>query len=268
MLNHARTLLLNLSYESEEEHIPPNYNKRALSQDLSLLYNTLFPVSSSRNYKFFLCHNYLNLIEAAGMTSHVLAYDPRVSYSLDTTQFFKVSRETTPISSDPDYPIFVLGELQSVNNSDYTFDTFVIRQFEDQSLVSVYSRMKSKYIDPAGGDDLYSVDVATRPVTFSSSDISDEMGIGETGLSFVIGRKTGTSFTDTSYKYWEFSAETPYRVDILSIITGIENLNGMHKLKKYGVDISEYENMWNYHFNSVYKFAAFILAYVKVIDSL
>lgn len=83
MLNHYRTLLLNLEdINDTEEHITPAFKPKILPTSLVKIYNILFPEGSSREVKLSLAQVFLNLIDSLNLTSEILLYDPRISYSI------------------------------------------------------------------------------------------------------------------------------------------------------------------------------------------
>jgi hypothetical protein len=267
MLNHFRTHLLNLGYVKDNEHIPEDYVPITLPRNLDVLYSALFPTNTTRYYKLFLAHNYLNVINAAGMTSQLTDYDPRISYDLHDLTYFKISRLSNPDVSNPDFPLFLLGKMESAKVNNYFYDSYLIRQVEATLNITIYSRINGVYIDEAGNT--YSTpDDAEITVDFDggSSPVSQEIFLGKTGISFQLGN--GALFTGTSDKTWEFIAEAPYVFEFSSIFNKISALNPFASLKRFDVDISDLENIWNFHFNPVYKFAAFLLAYVRVINTL
>lgn len=85
MINHFRTLLLNLSYAgNNSEHIPSSFVARQLPDKTLTFYQTLFPTGSSRARILELGQVYLELIEATRLSEVITAQDPRVTYVLET----------------------------------------------------------------------------------------------------------------------------------------------------------------------------------------
>ncbi len=265
MLNHFRTLLLNLDYSgNEEEHIPSKFIPIVLPKKLGNIHAALFPEASSRFHRTILAHNYLNIIDASGFSDEVKAYDPRISYDLTNSDFFKVNIVSNPKVSNLQFPIMIFGQLTHSLDRDYFHDVFLVRQKADTLNISVYSRNKSKYL--LGVSEYNLEDDALIPLSFASGS-SNLCFVGTTGLRFNIGG-SAVSFQETSNKTWEFSAEAPIEVNMLDIYNQLVALVPFKTLKSFKVDLAEYEYIWDNQKNLLYKLSAFLLAYVKVLDSL
>lgn len=264
MLNHFRSKLLNLPYSNAKEHIPSNYPVVTLPDAMKALYEILFPVNTSRYYKLFLVHNYLNIINAAGMTSDVLAFDNRVSYDLYDDQYFKINRFSNPKISNQKFPLFTFGKLSSVKNNSYFYDSFLIRQVSNTNRITIYSRIHGHYIKE---NSTYTDSTAAEiTLDFSAVTVSAPVSIGNTGITLIFA--AGETFTGTSNKTWEFLAEAPYEFEFDDIMARIEAQEPFKIFRKYNLDLTKFENIWNQHYNPVYKFAAFLLAYGTVVNTL
>lgn len=265
MLNHARTLLLNLdSVGNQTEHIPSNFKAIKLVKSLEQLYCALFPENSTRFYKLVLAHSYLNILDSAGFSSVLTEYDGRISYDLTDSSFFKVNIISNPKISNSQFPIFVRGTFDQYNNRDYYYDVFLVKQKDDSLNISVYSRHKAKYL--LGVSEYTTADDALIPVTFTSNS-SNICFVGTTGLVFNISGTT-SSFQESSNKTWEFSVESPIKIDIKTNYDRLVMLNPFQLLREFKVDIAEYEYIWNNQKNMLYRLSAFLLAYIKVLNTL
>lgn len=264
MLNHFRTKLLNLPYEVESEHIPRGYISVNLDSQLIRIYEALFPVGCSRYYKLFLAHKYLNMLDASGYTPNVLAYDNRVSYSLTDTQFFKINRISNPKISDIRFPLFVNGKLESNKFNKYYFESIKITQIANTDVVSIYSIPNGVYYDRLEAHSSSSEALVSLTV---SGSITDEVQIGQTGLSFLIG--LGGNFKTTPpNKTWQFVTEAPFEFDLQATIDRLEATSPFTALAKYGVDVESYHKLWESSENNVIKLSALLLAYVAVVDTI
>lgn len=265
MLNHFRTLLLNLDYSGDvSEHIPSKYIPIQLPSKLARLNSVLFPETASRFYKTVLAHTYLNILDSAGFSDEVKSYDKRISYDLTDSSFFKVNITSNPKISDSQFPIFVQGLLNQYDDRDGYYDIFLVRQKENTLNISVYSRNKSKYL--LGVSEYNDVNDALIPIVFSGGS-SNLCFAGTSGIRFNIGGDT-TTFQATSNKSWEFSVESPIKTDIPTIYARLLALNPFNILNGFKVNIADYEYIWNNQKNLLYKLAAFLLAYVRVLNSL
>lgn len=85
MLNHARTLLLNVSGpwlpgELGEEFIPADYVAVRLPEAVRAIRTVLFGVDPDRTYLNYRARQLLTLLHSTELESHVLALDPRITY--------------------------------------------------------------------------------------------------------------------------------------------------------------------------------------------
>lgn len=94
MINHARTLLLNVSGSQRaspetfvgEEYVPPSFVAVALTPTLQLLRAPLFGLSADRAMLNYRLAQYMTLLHATDLADYVTYFDPRVTYwpSTDT----------------------------------------------------------------------------------------------------------------------------------------------------------------------------------------
>lgn len=263
MLNHLRTLLLNLTYQMPSEHIPIGFQARSLPDDLLAMHQILFPFETTRYYRLFLVQNYLNIIRGAGFDDKVLEFDTRISYDLQNDQFFKIHRFSNPKISNTKFPLFPSGRMENADRSSYYYDSFLIRQVGSTANITIYSRVDGVYLD---GSQTFT-DAASAEISIvANGSVTEPIDIGKTGVSFVLG--LGETFTSSSNKTWEFLVEAPYEFDFADTLERISILQPFKLFDKYGLDLTEFENIWNLHYNPVYRFSAFLLAFGKVINSL
>jgi hypothetical protein len=268
MLNHFRTLLVNLSYfNTPDDHIPIGYQARQLPLSLKKIYDILFPPYTNRDYKLFLVSAYLNIIRAAGFDNKVLAYDNRISYDLNDTARFQVHRYSNPIISNSLFPLHVYGEFDTIGNDNITNDTFTISQDSNLSSVGVFSKARNKYLINRNTFELFSD--ALIPVTFSGTFLSDPILIGTTGLSFSI-EKTTQNFTDSNTKIWSFTAQGPYNLNIESTFSSLSSINPFKLLASIDTanNVADLEFIWNTANNVAIKLASLLVAYVQKVNNL
>ncbi len=83
MINHFRTLLLNLSDTgTSAEHITKGFTARELKGELLSIYNILFP--GNREDKLKKAHAYLELIHGTNLSGIFTKIDNRITYDLNT----------------------------------------------------------------------------------------------------------------------------------------------------------------------------------------
>ena len=255
MVNHFRTLLLNLAAgDVSEEFIPAAFKPIVLPTGLSRMYNVLFPPVSSREHKLFLATMYLQLIESTDFREHVLLYDPRITYDLTSNRYFKINRISTPVVSDSNFPIFITGSVLYDKAKSSSQDQIQVMQIGATNAIEVRSLVT--------GESLYS---GTLVFTDGASNV---VFLGTHNIQFYI---TGQNFMSTANKTWLFSLEVPYPFDFpglfLSLSSDPTTVTGMFAVNKGKCDIM-YENLWQQHKNSVYQMAGLLLAYVQRVHSI
>lgn len=266
MYNQFRTLLLNLPYAGDgAEHIPSTFNGVILPSVLLSIYNILFPANTSRYYKNFLAQNYLQIIASAGLSDVFTTLDPRISYDIDSNEYFKIYRTSNPIVSDVTSPIFISGQYNNIASNNYYYDNFLISQIGSSNNIVVYSTINNVYLN--GINTFLSPDNAHISVTFNNG-VSEPVLIGRTGLSFTLGG--GNTFSDGSGRTWSFIAEAPYVFNFNAIMSALSNNPNVAALFNYhpAVDVTTYSNLFNYNFNTVYQLAGLLVAYVLKCNSL
>ncbi len=128
----------------------------------------------------------------------------------------------------------------------------------------MYSTVRDIYIN---GSNQYPSDDVGAEITLDFTEIvSTPVVIGSTGISFSIGG--GPTFTDSADKTWEFLVEAPFSFRFDEIFSDLltSNTSALFKYKPT-VDVSTYENLWNKHFNPVYRVAGLLLAYVTKLSA-
>lgn len=269
MLNHFRTLLLNQSHkEGSLEYIPIGFNTITFPRELQRIHDILFPAATSRYFKQFLAHNYLNIVKAAGLTEELIKYDERVAYGV-TDDYFNVYRHTNPKTSHTAHPLFVFGKYRTINLNEYFYESFTISQVTNTLKVVVYSNTRRLYIN---GFNTYPTAEAAAEILLDFTDangVSKTVEIGDTGISFAISGAADT-FVSSAGKTWEFIVEAPFEFHFDKIYNQLRTSTITAALFKFKpeIDVTKYENMWLSHPSSVYKVAALLCAFVEKANSL
>lgn len=272
MLNHFRTKLLNLSYDSSAvtEHIPINFRAVSLPPALNDFYNIIFPAPTSRYYKLLLAHIYLRYIESSNLTDDIFISDSRRSYDLNESKdFFKFRRlSNTKIvvgngTTDNNIKLLVHGKYDPQISLDTFYETIKVTQLNSLAKVSIVSVNSL--------DETLNIYVGqSSTITFdgpSNTGYSSLINVGTTGLS--VRFYSPTDFTDTSNKAWKFIAEAPIVFDFDQIFNKLLSSTVVEKMLalKPIYDTSKYESMWRLHYNKIYRFAALLIAYIARVDN-
>jgi hypothetical protein len=273
MLNHFRTLLFNETFIGHGEHIPYGYAKKTLPQKIEQLYKKLFPANISRHFKHFLVQSYLNILKSTDFTSKVLAFDPRITYDLNSSDFFKVARTSSITASDPTFELKITQGFNTAAYNDFYYDIYTVEQIGSSAVVSVFSQVKQKYLKD---NSLYDSSIPdcwidlVRDTSNQAQTSYQDVAIGYTGAKFKLFEPSIEAMLGTSGLTWSFVIEGPYVFDVIDIFKSIEQADPFKVLKQYvtGSELDEYKHIWDFNQNPMYKFSAFLLALITVVNNL
>lgn len=104
MINHFRTLLLNMSPDNTgssalgEEYVDPSFTPMILTGKLRTAHAVLVPNGASRTARNFYCYAWLCLAHAPDFEKYVTTFDPRITYSMDSGVYLSAdtARSTYP----------------------------------------------------------------------------------------------------------------------------------------------------------------------------
>lgn len=262
MLNHFRTLLLNISDEGEvSEHIPTNFNQLSYKEPLQAFHNLIMPARLSRFNKQFLAHNYMSYIEAAGIPEAITLLDARVTYDLtDKSSYFQFNRLSNVIGSDPTVVATPKGQYINTIELDSYSEQITIQQLSDAYGVGT-NNIAIYQVD----DNLHPIKYynTSSTLTFDNSGISNIVSIGNTGLTVQF--YSPTNFTSSLGKSWSFIVDHPILFNVDTTLSKVNNntslVESMLTLAPE-VDSSKYDSLWRHHNNKVYRLAGLISSFV------
>lgn len=247
----------------------------SLPRELANFHNILFPSDASIYYKVFLLYTYLSIIAGTSLSEEVYKYDSRITYDLQKLQtYFRVQRNSNIVSSDSNYVLNLLGKLSPSENMSYHLNNFIVRQIANTTDLLIFSTTEGRYYNQ----------LATTAPTAENMSVSLTLGqddytskiirIGSTGISFFLSGPFNDSeygFLTKSERFWSFTAEAPPVFNFLKKITTIESLpnivSDMLEYRQTEITTS-YQNIWQTHYNTVYRFVGLLLAYVERVQLL
>jgi hypothetical protein len=133
--------------------------------------------------------------------------------------------------------------------------------------VYIYSYTQNKYYKPGTAPSLSTTDMLISLET-AGANITKPVAVGDTGLSFSLSGNF-EAFISQSVRSWEFTAEAPFRFDFESKMAELaaqQHLVDKMLAYRHAECTIVYENLWNMHHNSVYRFAGLLLAYVERVN--
>lgn len=107
MINHVRNLLMNaapgsgFSGQLGDEIIDPSYIVRRPPGHIQTLRQILFGAAPDREMLNYRCRQFMTLLHATELRSHVLNFDSRITYSFDTNPFLPASLYAVVITGGP-----------------------------------------------------------------------------------------------------------------------------------------------------------------------
>ena len=246
-----------------------------LPTQLAKFQDILFPDSASFFYKQYLLYCYLRIIQSTDWADQVTVYDNRITYDLDDIpSYFRYFRKSAPVCNNPKYRMLLVGNIKTEEDVNSYQNNFVIRQASNPQHLRIYSLTQKKYykqgkqgsINPVGMD--VPVELAANSTTTSKI-----IPIGDTGLSFYITGELGEApnFFAEDNNVWVFSAEAPLlfdyaqKINELTVISSV--VEDMLEYHRDNCNVA-YENIWKMHYNSVYRLAGLLLAYVERVNIL
>lgn len=246
-----------------------NYSPLVLPAELQRVYNVLFPATITTHYKQFLLYSYLRIVDLTDKADAIKTIDNRISYSLDDlVDYFKFRNISITSTSDSNYGILVYGSGRSDENSRGFTAVYNITQQLQTATVLIYSPTQENYYHPTKvssksptGMSVSVVPSATDPL------ISQPITIGDTGLVCLIGGKS--ALTATANKTWQFSVDSPVNFNVLDKIKTLDSyartVDAMFEYQQSSCT-QTYQNLWNTHYNPVYRLAGLLLAYVERVN--
>jgi hypothetical protein len=277
MVNHFATLLLNESGEkidikNKSYFTDRNYNKLLLPTPIARVYDLILPRDSTFYYKQFLCYVYLRILQATNSTAFALSLDPRISYDLDLLQeYFRLSRVSAPSASDFNYALLVSGSFVGTRKKNYYYDRYTVKQIGTLPEVAIYCDTDQVYLNGSREEDHLTEAMHIPLILDSHSNYSTkQIDLGGTGLNFVITGEL-SKFAETADKYWSFVVDTPSDFNFNQVFSKIaQQPQLVDKLFEYSDTGFADKNYiaWQTHFNPLYRFSAFLNAYVERVNAL
>jgi hypothetical protein len=267
MINHYRTLLLNLPDKGDpNEYISPGFLPVALPPELQAFYNLLYPAGSSRFYTQFIEFYCESLLHASNQTDMLKSIDSRITYDLsDLSNYFAINQVTQPVNSAYNYPLLLSGSYSVSPKVNSYFEGFTISQVGESNNILIFSNVSKLYVNGSvtstTGDTTVQI-----PLTFSNG-MSNIFTIGATGISGRIGGD-GSQFGSTGDKQWTFIGQAPISFDFITFYNTMNTSQSVvNNMLAYGPTSSNDVNLWNQHFNPVYKLVGLINSYVYKVNS-
>lgn len=257
MINHARTLLLNLDGrtasrdEPGAEYISPNYVPVVVPSYVHALRRVLFGSAPDQYFMNFRARELLAYIHQTELAPFVYDLDPRVTYWPEPARPFYVTekqvRATQTAGAATTLPQFS-GDLFADNARGRSVREFFLR-------VTAEDGPWEARLTASDAPGL----VTTTPIVFTS-ELSQRIELGTTGISFQVQRP----FMATNWNIYTRAKPSPALTTLLPIL---DILGEPLFLELFGVgsDVQPYatfKNLWNDHPNPMYRLSGLVLAII------
>lgn len=248
-----------------------NFTALTLPEELLNFYQLIFPKENNLHQNQFLLYSYLTLIDSTTLNENVKFFDSRITYDLKNWEnYFKFLKINYIQNHSSGFNLSFFGnfDYEEFKNLGPLF--FDIQQKENTSDILTYSRdLKKFFKEGKQNSDSYLEMYST--INYNPTDkISNAVQLGNSGLFFRFSGGAST-FTETSNKNWNFLIEYPYTFDFLKVLKNIEdNYMIVERMLNFNKEKSNssYSNIWQKHYNSVYKFSGLLMSYVERVNSI
>lgn len=252
--------------------VATSYTALDLPPQLQKVYDILFQSGISEYYSQFLLYSYLRLIAATDRQTDILNYDKRVSYNLDDSrEFFRTPRLSKATSTDPSYELLLSGIPATDTYLRAASNQIAIRQVDNTAKILVYSLTQGEYLKRGQPPTKHpeNKDIAIEASSTDPS-VTAPIFIGDTDITFSIAGDI-SNFLTTYDKAWTFHADAPFIFPFQSVISELrgaaEDVQHMFDYERPRCNLT-YENLWNMHYNDVYRLAGLLLAYVERVNTI
>jgi hypothetical protein len=251
MINHARTLLLNVagsssqSSDNGEEYIPPSFAPLRLPTYLQTPHNVLFGTAPDRYFLNFRARELLQLLHLTELAEFVYALDPRVTYWPETTaKFFgpaaKISIDASSLNSHSQ--LFISGDDAADLGGGKSQREYVI--------VVSGSNAETRLVTTG--------DTSSTPLVLTDA-ASQPIPLPKSPLSF---RLVNAADGDT----WTVITVARPAPAITTLLPILELLGEPVFLELFGVNPAEpyatFKNLWFDHPNAAYRLGGLLLAMI------
>lgn len=255
MINHARTLLMNVPGRSSqrqepgEEYIPPTYVPVALPTYMINARRVLFGTSPDRYFLNFRVRELMRYLHQTELVHYVYALDPRVTYWPEYSAPALIrDAETTveKVGGPNDTQLYFQGKLVADNPRGKS-----LRRFE----ISIASSGSDTVLNISGPEA-----VVTEAVIPAGSDLSASVPLGASGLRVRIGKPAAGA-------RWTINTVAKPAPAITTTISTLELIGEPVMLGLFGAlttaqPYATFQNLWNDHPNPAYRLGGFILAMI------
>lgn len=259
MINHARTLLINVAgttsqrQDAGEEYIPPEFAPVTLPSYLLSARRLLLGASPDRYFLNFRVRELMRYLHQTELADYVYALDPRVTYwpEQSVPTLLKDEHKTVELITGPaDTQLFFTGQLVADNARGRCLNEIVASVVSDGPDVVLR-------IEQPGRS-------AIDNVLTVVNNLSDAVPFGQTGLQVRISKPTPGSL-------WRVTTVAKPASAITGVLPLLEIIGEPTLLELFGVltttePYATFKNLWADNKTPVYRLCGFTLAMIYRTD--
>ena len=264
MINHARTLLMNIDGSSGflrtpgDEIIDPDFKTRVMSGSMQAIRRVLFGSSPDRNMLNYRCRELLGLIRGTAMEPYITDLDRRVTYDLEDNQLF--SRISPSIANIGGHSHILTVGPQGLVESDIT---------TQRAAEGVYGMYSQEWAVSAGSNSISYTHTAPDGTSYAATSASGtfSLELAPSGLSVSHAGAPATTA-------WTVAILSRPTEELGSLLISLGNLgeNYLADLFEIGDPLSKAEplkslyRIWKDHNELAYRLGAVTIALILKTD--
>lgn len=271
MINHARTLLMNIDGSSGflgtpgDEIIDPDFRSRVMSGSMQAIRRVLFGVSPSRNMLNYRCRELLGLIHGTAMEEYITDMDRRVTYDFKDDQLF--SRISPAIVNTGGHNhTLTIGGSTTFAGSQGLIESEIETQRDAEGVYGMYSRVWNVI---SGGNDIRFTHTAEDGTGYAGTSASGTLSIELSPSGVMASHDDAPSSTA-----WTVTILSRPTEEMGTLVTALDNIGENYLLDLFEIadPVSKTEplkslyRIWKDHNELAYRLGAVTIALILKID--
>lgn len=261
MINHARTLLMNVAGSGSqpglpgEEYVPADFRARRLTTELAAARRILFGTTPDRLCLNYRLREYMTVLHSTELEEYVLALDPRITYDRQPTELLLPSplNLVTRVSGPAGSRLYVAGD----------------------DVADIHAgRCRQEWRLEVLASDQLQIERLTKPLTKTTAEMVTESGL--TAAVPLPGSPLNvrlTEPTDQIGAIWTVETQVRPASGMDDVITRLRTgLGEPTTLALFGLGPAEpfatFRNLWRDHEQSAYKLGGLLLALIYRTDAI